>query len=154
LTRNPSPSQLPSRPVWPLSLGRLLPLVEPRRHLAPLTCAAALCATVGHPSPHASRQIKALPSRLPSPLINLAPCRLLSLLQSLKWPVLNFHHRQSVASSNPSPHRPNAIKGARSHGHFTHSVLPHLALLIRAPSRPTPSIDVVFHSPPTLASFL
>jgi hypothetical protein len=94
------------------------------------------------------------PGRLPSPLINLAPYRLLSLLHSLKRPVLNFHHRHSVASSNPSPHHTDAIKGARSHDHFSRIVLPDLAPLIHAPSRPTPSTDTVFHSPPAPASFL
>jgi hypothetical protein len=138
LDQNPSLAQLPSRPirpnqpVWPISLGRLLPLAELRHHIAPLTGAAAPCAAVGHPSPRASGRIEAPPNRLPSPLIYLEPCRLLSLLHSLKWPVLNFHHRRSVASSIPSPHRPDAIKGARSHGHFTCSILPHLAPLIRA----------------------
>jgi hypothetical protein len=101
-----------------------------------------------------SRRIKAPPSRFPSPLINLAPRRLLSLLHSSKWSELNFHHSQSVTSSDPSPRRPDTIKGARSHDHFTHRILPHLALLICAPSRPTPSIDAVFHSPPASASFL
>jgi uncharacterized Zn-finger protein len=75
------------------------------------------------------------------------PRRLLSLLHSPKQPVLNFHHRQSVASSDPSPPLADSIKGAQSHGHFTYSVLPHRAPLTRAPSRPTPSTDVVFHSP-------
>jgi hypothetical protein len=84
------------------------------------------------PPPRAGSQTEELPDRLPSPLINLAPRRLLNLLHSLKWPVLNFHRRRSVASSDPSPRRPDAIKGVRSHGHFTHSVLPHLAPLIRA----------------------
>jgi hypothetical protein len=99
------------------------------------------------PLPRASRQIKAPPDRLPSPLINLVPRRLLSLLHSPKWPVLNFHRHRSVTSSSPSPHHPDAIKGARSHSHFTHSVLSHLAPLICALSRLTPSTDAVFHSP-------
>jgi hypothetical protein len=160
LTQNPSPAQLPSQsirpkqPIWPISLGRLLPLAEPHHRLAPLTGATAPCAVVGHPSTHASRQIEAPPSRLPSPLINLAPCRLLSLLHSLKRLALNFHRRRSVASSNPLPRRPDAIKRAQSHGHFTRRVLPHLAPLIRALSHPTPSTDAVFHSPPTPTSFL
>jgi hypothetical protein len=96
----------------------------------------------------AGSQTEELPGRLPSPLINLAPRRLLSLLHSLKWPVLNFHRRRSVAFSDPLPHRPDTVKGARSHGNFTHRILPHLAPLIRAPSRPTPSTDSVLHSSP------
>jgi hypothetical protein len=97
--------------------------------------------------PRASRQIEAPPGHLPLPLINLVPHRLLSLLHSLKLPVLNFHCRRSVTSSDPSPHRLDAIKGARSQGHFTHSISPHLAPLICAPSRLTPSTKAMFHSP-------
>jgi hypothetical protein len=115
----------------PAHLSRLLPLAKPRRRLAPLAGAAAPCTAVGRPSPRASRRIEAPPDCLPSPLINLAPHRLLSLLHSSKWSILNIHHRRSVASSDPSPHRPDAIKGAWSHCHFTRSVLPHLAPLIR-----------------------
>jgi hypothetical protein len=55
----------------------------------------------------------------------------------------------------PSPHRlpspPSPLQPyKRCHhlGHFPHIVLQNLAPLIRAPSRPTPSIDVVFHSSP------
>jgi hypothetical protein len=55
----------------------------------------------------------------------------------------------------PSPHRlpspPSALwpyKRCHHLGHFSRSVLPHLALLILAPSRPTPSTDAVFHSSP------
>jgi hypothetical protein len=152
-------AQLAYRPVQPIGPapahpGHLLPLAKPRHRLAPLADAAAACAAVGQPSPLMSRWIEAPPDRLPSPLINLAPRRLLSLLHSSKQPVLNFRHHRSVASSNPSPHRPDAIKGAQSHGHFTRSVLPHLALLIRASSRPTISTDAVFHPPLMPASFL
>jgi hypothetical protein len=49
-----------------------------------------------------------------------------------------------VASNDPSPHRPDAIKGALSHGHFTQNILPHLAPLIRAPSQ----LPVVEKKPP------
>jgi hypothetical protein len=55
----------------------------------------------------------------------------------------------------PSPHRfPSPLSPLRPYkrclllGHFPCSILPHLAPLIRAPSCPTPSTDVVFHSSP------
>jgi hypothetical protein len=55
----------------------------------------------------------------------------------------------------PSLHRlPSPLSPLRPHkrchhlGYFPCSVLPHLAPLIRAPSRPTPSTDVVLHSSP------
>jgi hypothetical protein len=99
-----------------------------RRHPLGRHC-RAVCHRLPRPPPHVGSQTEELPGRLRSPIINLAPRRLLSLLHSLKWPVLNFHRCRSVASSDPSPHRPDAIKGSRSHGHFTHSVLPHLAYL-------------------------
>jgi hypothetical protein len=52
------------------------------------------------------------------------------------------------------PHRPDTIKGALSHGYFTHNILPHLAPLIRGPSCPTPSTAAVLNSLSTPSSFL
>jgi hypothetical protein len=128
------------RPTWPTSgVVSLLRTPEP----PPPTRSALPCRAPSLAAPSSARH--------PSPLINLAPRQLLSLLHSMKRPVLNFHHRRSVTSSDPLPRRPDAIKGARSHGHFTHSILPHLAPLIHAPSHPTPSTDAVFHSSPPSA---
>jgi hypothetical protein len=126
------------RPTWPTSARRLLPSDARAIATHPVGIAAP-CTAACRALLRAGSQTEELPGRLPSPLINLAPRRLLSLLHSLKRPVLNFHRRRSVASSDPSPRRPDAIKGARSHGHFTRSVLPHLAPLIHAPCHPTPS---------------
>jgi hypothetical protein len=54
--------------------------------------------------------------------------------------------------SLPSPLLPlQPYKRCHHLGHFPRSVLPHLALLIRAPSHPTSSTDAVFHSSPSLA---
>jgi hypothetical protein len=94
------PAGLPAC-AGPAHPGHLLHLAKPRRRVAPLSGAAAPCTTVGQPSPRASRRIEVPPGRLPSPLINLVPRRLLSLLHSPKWPVLNFRRHQSVASSVP-----------------------------------------------------
>jgi hypothetical protein len=156
----------PTSPWWPIkSFGPFLlwaqhcgPLGPPpasspsfgrpsRHHPPGRRCRAVRC-RLPRPPPRVGSQTEELPGCLSSPLVNLAPRQLLSLLHSLKWSVLNFHRRRSVASSDPSPHRPDAIKGARSHGHFTRNILPHLALLICAPSCPTPSTDTVFHSSP------
>jgi hypothetical protein len=143
-----SPSR-PTSPWWPIKSSG--PFLLWAQHYDPLGPPPASSPSFGRPSRRHPPGRRCLAMRHPSPLINLAPRRLLSLLHSMKRPVLNFHHRRSVASSDPSPHRLDAIKGARSHGHFTHSVLPHLAPLIHAPSRPTPSTDAVFHSSPPSA---
>jgi hypothetical protein len=154
--RHGGPSSLPARFCFRPSIVahlahlrcRLLPS-DARAATTRPAGVAAPCAAACHALLHArGAKPKSCLAAFLLPHINLAPRQLLSLLHSLKWSVLNFHRRRSIASSDPSPHRPDAIKGARSHGHFTRSVLPHLALLICAPSCPTPSTDTVFHSPP------
>jgi hypothetical protein len=82
------------RPNWPTS--GVVPYLMPE---PPPPARPAL----PHPPPRAGSQTEAPPGRLPSPLNNLAPRRLLSLLHSLKWPTSKCTPRPPSSSSDRLP---------------------------------------------------
>jgi hypothetical protein len=124
----------PFGPAWP-TRGHLPPPTEPPLRAPP---------SIALPHP-----VGVEPNRRPTPFISPSSnCRphasppVTGMLMKCRRPFPSTHRLPSP----PSPLRP--YKRCHHLGHFPCSVLPHLAPLIRAPSRPAPSIDAVFHSSP------
>jgi hypothetical protein len=78
-------------------------------------CCRAMRCRLSHPRPHAGSRTEAPPSHLPSPLNNLAPRQLLSLLHSLKQPNSKRTPRPPSSSSDRlPPPLSSTIKGTPS----------------------------------------
>jgi hypothetical protein len=121
-------------PAWP-TRGRLPPPTEP-----PLCVPPSI--TLLHP-------VGVEPNRHPTPFIfpssNGRPLASSPITGTL------MKHRRSFPSPHHLPSPLSPLRPYKRYHHLSHfpcSVLPHLAPLIHAPSRPTPSTDVVFHSSP------
>jgi hypothetical protein len=125
----------PFGPAWP-TRDCLPPPTEPPLPVLPPSI------TLPHP-------VGVEPNRRPTPFISPS---------SNGWPLASSPVTGTLMKRHrpfPSPHRlpspPSPLwpyKRCHHLGHFPHNVLPHLAPLIRALSRPTPSTDAVFHSSP------
>jgi hypothetical protein len=102
-----------SGPIGPPSASS--PTSSPsRRHPLDRRC-HAMCHCLPHPPPRAGSRTEAPPGRLPSPLNNLAPHQLLSLLHSLKWQTSKRTPRPPSSSSDRlPPPLSSTIKGTPS----------------------------------------
>jgi hypothetical protein len=127
-------------PAWP-TWGRLPPPTELLLPGLPLPRAPPSIA-LPHP-------VGVEPNQRPTPFISLSsngrPLASSPVTGTLMKQCRTFPSPHHIPSP-PSPLR--HYKRCHHLGHFPRSVLPHLAPLIRAPSRPTLSTDAVFHSSP------
>jgi hypothetical protein len=130
----------PFGPAWPTRGCLPHPTEPPLLGLPPLHTPPSIA--LRHP-------VGVEPNRRPTPFISpssnghpLASSPVTGTLMKHRW-LFPLPHR---LPSPLSPLRP--YKRCHHLSHFPHSVLPHLAPLIHAPSRPTPSTDAMFHSSP------
>jgi hypothetical protein len=130
----------PFGPAWP-TRGLLPPPTElPLPGLPPLRAPPSVA--LPHP-------VGVEPNWRPTPLISPSANGRPLASSPITGTLMKRHRLFPSPHRLPSPSSPlRPYKRCHHLGHFPCSILPHLAPVIRAPSRPTPSIDAVFHSSP------